>query len=253
MLPRAPYLTGVRFVPERAGSRQTFPFNLPFLDELDLKIDSPVVFFVGENGSGKSTLLEAIADLSNLPVSGGSSNDLLNQGPESRSPLAAAIRPSFARRPRDGYFLRAELTAHFASLLDARAQDPDFRQSGNPYARYGGRSLHAQSHGESFLAILQNRTGDGLFLMDEPEAALSPQRQLTLLPLMWRLIHQKRAQFIVATHSPVLMTFPGATLFHFGETVRAVRLEETEHYQITKGMLVNPERYWKHLVGPEDE
>jgi len=127
---------------------------------LDLSFRAPVTFFVGENGTGKSTLLEAIAELARLPVSGGGRNELAaNHGPEGESLLARTLRPSFCRRPRDGYFLRAEFGAHFASLLDQRREDPDFL--GDPYQLYGGRSLHARSHGEAFLAILQNRSAIG--------------------------------------------------------------------------------------------
>src|SRR5206468_5285227 len=116
-----------------------YPFCLPFVRNLDLTISSAVSIFVGENGSGKSTLLEAVAVLSRLPVSGGARADLgAGHAPEERSALADVLRPSFRRRPRDGYFLRAEFQAHFASLLDARAVDPEFRA--NPYTLYGGRS-----------------------------------------------------------------------------------------------------------------
>jgi predicted ATPase len=123
------------------------------------------------------------------------------------------LRPSFSRRPTDGYFLRAEFQAHFASLLDARKEDVDF--IGNPYQLYGGRSLHTRSHGEAFLAVLQNRIREGLFFLDEPESALSPQRQLALLVLMHELVAEGRSQFVVATHSPILMTYPGAAIISF--------------------------------------
>ena len=111
-------------------------------------------------------------------------------GPEEDSALSRALRVSMRRHPRDGYFFRAEFEAHFASLLDARAKDPDF--DGDPYARYGGRSLHARSHGEAFLDIIGNRMGQGLYLLDEPESALSPQRQLGLLAMMSDLLGRGR-------------------------------------------------------------
>ena len=115
-----PYLLGARVLPERVASDE-YPFHLPLLRTLDIQFTSPVTFFVGENGTGKSTIVEALAALSGLPVSGGSRNEVsANHGPDSTSPLAEAMRPSFRRRPRDGYFLRAEFQAHFASLLDAR-------------------------------------------------------------------------------------------------------------------------------------
>ena len=250
---RVPYLLGVSLKPECAPSAD-YPFHLPLIRTLELQFTSPVTFFVGENGTGKSTVIEAIAALSRLPVSGGSRNELsANHGPDPVSALAPALRPAFRRRPRDGYFLRAEFQAHFASLLDTRSQDPDF--DGDSYARYGGRSLHTRSHGEAFLAILKNRIRSGLFLFDEPESALSPQRQLALLAHMAALVARENAQFIVATHSPILLTYPGAQILSFdGETVAEIRLEDTSHYQITRGILQNPAVYWKHLKAtPEDD
>jgi predicted ATPase len=192
-------------------------------------------------------VLEAIAALSRLPISGGSRNELAAaHAPEAESPLAAALRPDFRKRPRDGFFLRAEFHAHFATLLDERNHDPDFR--GDPYAAVGGKSLHAQSHGESFLALLQNRIDRGLILLDEPEAALSPQRQLFLLAQMDRLAAAGDTQFIIATHSPILLTFPAADIVSFDDpALPRIALRDTSHYQITKGILDAPERYWKHL------
>jgi predicted ATPase len=248
-----PYLAGVNVVPERIGPGAVYPFTLPFVRELDLRFESPVTFFVGENGTGKSTLIEAIASLCRLPVSGGGRNELAGRhGPDAVSPLAPALRPAFRRRPPDAYFLRAEFQAHFASLLDARRADPDF--GGDPYGLYGGRSLHTRSHGEAFLAILEHRIKAGMFLLDEPESALSPQRQLVLLAYMWRLVSGGRSQFIIATHSPILLTFPGADLVTFdGQTLTRVKLEETSHYQITRGILHNAESYWKHLRAVDDQ
>ena len=188
-----------------------------------------------------------------LPVSGGGRNELAGQhGPEATSPLAPALRPAFRRRPPDAYFLRAEFQAHFASLLDARHEDPDF--AADPYSRYGGLSLHTRSHGEAFLAILQHRIQAGLFLLDEPESALSPQRQLVLLAHMWNQVSAGTSQFIVATHSPILLTFPGADLVTFdGGTLARVKLADTSHYQITRGILNNAESYWKHLRLIDDQ
>jgi len=241
-----PYLVRVH-LKDHAAESDEYPFSLPIVRGLDIEFASPVTFFVGENGTGKSTVIEAIAALCRLPVSGGGRNELSGtHGPDTFSPLAAALRPSFRQRPSDAYFLRAEFQAHFASLLDERKADPDFW--GDPYARYGGRSLHTRSHGEAFLAILQNRIRSGLLLFDEPESALSPQRQLALLAQMSMLVATGKSQFIIATHSPILLTFPGAQILAFdGNTIRQVSLEETSHFQITKGILQNPAVYWKHL------
>jgi predicted ATPase len=149
-----PFLLGVKTVIERLPLERVFPYDLPFVPSLDRPFHKPVAFFVGENGTGKSTLLEAIAVLCRLPVSGGSRNEANgSHGPENDSLLSRVLRPSFRRQPRDGFFLRAEFAAHFASLLDERKFDPEFW--GDPYSRYGGKSLHTRSHGEAFLAIFK--------------------------------------------------------------------------------------------------
>jgi predicted ATPase len=244
------FLTGIIRRNDDPLPNREFPFGFPWLESLDLEFSAPVTFLIGENGSGKSTLLEAIVALCGLPVSGGSLNEMgLDHGPEQGSLLAKVLSPVFVKRPRDGYFLRAEFQAHFASLLVERRNDPDFW--GDPYAAYGGKSLHERSHGEAFLAVMNNRIGQGLFLMDEPESALSPQRQLSLLALIADRVSSGKTQFIIATHSPILMTYPGAVLLSLDDGIlKQVTLEETSHYQITRGMLESPGRYWKHL-GPK--
>ncbi len=229
--------------------RARFPFNFPWIEELDLQFPNAVTFFVGENGSGKSTLLEAIAGLSGFPVWGGGRNDLTDQfGPEKESLLAQALYPHFRKRPRDGFFFRAEYYAQFASLLDARKRDEDFED--DPYMRYGGKSLHTRSHGESFLQLMDSRLTHGLFLLDEPESALSPKRQLTLMALMLDRLKNGNSQFIIATHSPILMTFPGATVINLDSpSLETIDYRQSDHFLLTQGILDHPERYWKHLQG----
>jgi predicted ATPase len=246
-MPDAPFLKRVYVIPERVSPAEGFPFDLPLVRDLDLSFKRAVTYLVGENGCGKSTLIEAMAEACGLPVSGGGRNEAADRhGPEQHSALGRALRPSFSRRPTDGYFFRAEFQAHFASLLDERRKDPDFR--GDPYSRYGGRSLHSQSHGEAFLAVLLNRVQSGVIVMDEPESALSPQRQLALLSRMAELVTTGRTQFIIATHSPILLTFPEADIISLDEIpMRSVKLEDTPHYQITRGILEAPERYWRLL------
>jgi predicted ATPase len=249
--------TGDRLLPAdpKVGTvprNKRFPFSLPWVAGFHLEFKTAVTFLVGENGSGKSTLIEALASLSGYPVCGGGKNDLASQfGPERQSELAQAMYVHFKKRPRDGYFFRAEFYAQFASLLDQRKRDPEFKE--DPYTRYGGQSPHTRSHGESFLDFVNHRVGAGLYLLDEPESALSPQRQLTLLAIMARLVKEGKTQFIVATHSPILMTFPGATILGLGSgPIQQTTLEETQHYQLTRGILEFPEKYWRHLID-EDE
>lgn len=250
-------MTFIKYVSLNSGEpldSSTFPGNLEFTRDLHTEFDTPVTFFVGENGSGKSTLLEAMAVLSGLPICGGGMNEFgANHAFDERSLLADSLQLAFIHQPKDRYFFRAETTAHFASLLDLREKDPDFVDSSgaraDPYKRYGGKSLHQMSHGEAFLSIMRNRFGQGLFFMDEPESALSPQRQLTLLALMYDLVSTGHSQFFIATHSPILMTYPGAAImsFDFGGLKR-IKFEETSHFQITRGLLNNPEQYWRYLV-----
>lgn len=243
----APYLKYVTLKEEMPLDPDSFPGNLPFTEGLHWEFESPVTFFVGENGSGKSTLLEAMAVLSRLPISGGSQNETgTYQAFEEQSRLAASLRLAFLRQPQDRYFFRADTQAHFASLLDQRRLDPEFRE--DPYQLYGGESLHRRSHGEAFLAVMQHRFSEGLIFMDEPESALSPQRQLALLALMYELVSAGKTQFFIATHSPILMTFPQATILSFdGGALESISLEETRHYQITRDLLNCPEMYWQHL------
>src|SRR5262249_31124014 len=147
---------------------------------------------------------------------------------ENGSDLARAMRPRFRHRPRDGFFFRAETLVNFATLLEQRRDDPDF--PGDPDMRYGGQSLHHRSHGEAFLEVFQHRIRAGLFLVDEPEAALSPQRQLALLYLLRDRVERGRTQFVIATHSPILLTFPGAVIVGFDDgTLRRIALEDTKH------------------------
>lgn len=246
------FLSRLCLRPEAKLEAGEFPATLPFVANLDLQFDGPVTIFVGENGSGKSTVIEAIAQLSQLPVGGGGRNELADlRAPQTRSELAPFLRAAFQKKPRNGYFFRAEFQAHFATLLEERKADPDFW--GDPYERYGGRSLHTRSHGEAFLSIISSWMTPGLILMDEPEAALSPQRQLSLLAQMVRLVRDGGTQFIIATHSPILMTYPEASLLSFdGDSIRPTRIEDTSHFQITKGILDCPARYWKHLLRDDE-
>lgn len=210
-----------------------------------LTFDRPVTFLVGENGTGKSTLLEGIAVACGFNPEGGTRNFSFSTR-ATHSPLGEYLTPARRRYPKDGFFLRAESFYNVAThidQLDETVPGPRLIDS------YGGVSLHHQSHGESFLSLVEHRFGGhGLYLLDEPEAALSPARLLTLMVLLDQLV-KKDSQFIIATHSPILMAFPGARLYQLGEAgVTAVDYQETEHYQLTRRFLENPERMLHYLL-----
>ena len=247
------YLRELTLLPERVPSYDRFPFSLPFVRDFRLELDAPVTFFVGENGTGKSTLLEAVAVILGVPAHGGSRQESADEtsAPDAAA-LAGALRASFVARPRDAWFFRAESLVAFADLLDRRRKDPDFH--GDPYRSYGGTSLHDKSHGEAFLSVLANRLDAGLFLLDEPEAALSPQRQLALLALLQERVREGRSQFLIASHSPILMTFPQAALISFDSTPpRRMALADTSHYRITRGVLQDPALWWRQLESNEQD
>lgn len=211
-------------------------------------LDTPVTFLVGENGSGKSTLLEAIAVSCGFNAEGGTRNFTFSTR-ATHSELGEYITVAKRRYPRDGFFLRAESFYNVATNIDEMDEEPSF--SPRLIDSYGGVSLHSQSHGESFLALVQNRFGgEGLYLLDEPEAALSPTRQLTLLGEMHQLVG-RNSQFIIATHSPILMAYPGARIYELSENgIASVEYRETEHYQLTLRFLENPERMLRYLLEP---
>ncbi|WP_102706528.1 AAA family ATPase [Terribacillus saccharophilus] len=233
------FLKRVKLLREGNNLSHTYPYSIPAIKQLDeLELTNPVTFFVGENGSGKSTLMEAIADICGFNTAGGGRNNTYDLE-ASEAALSDHIRLSWLPKVTNGFFLRAESFYHFASHID---------DIGSIQA-YGGRSLHHQSHGEAFLSLFQNRFGGkAIYLLDEPEAALSPQRQLTFLRIIHDLEKSGEVQFIIATHSPILLGYPGAEIFHFSEDgIRSIDYEETEHYQITRGFLENREGYLKHL------
>lgn len=211
-----------------------------------LDFDRPVTFLVGENGTGKSTLLEAVAVACGFNPEGGTRNFSFSTR-ATHSPLGEYLTPARRRYPRDGFFLRAESFYNVATNIDQMDEAPSLGP--RVIDSYGGTSLHHQSHGESFLALVQNRFGGkGLYLLDEPEAALSPSRLLTLMGEMDALV-KADSQFVVATHSPILMAFPNARIYLLEAAgVRPVDYRETEHYQLTRRFLENPERMLRYLL-----
>jgi len=236
-------LKQISLLKERIERPREYPFCIPTIATLtSLEISSRICFFVGENGTGKSTLLEAMASHYGFGLEGGNRNfsahttDSVN----SIKPLVRALRLSFTNRTGAGFYLRAESFFNIASSIDGLGVTDV----------YGGRSLHEQSHGESFLSYLQSRlTRAGFYLMDEPEAALSPQRQLSFLVLLHDFLKKSHgAQCIIATHSPILLAFPGAQIFSFDSgTIHEIEYRDTPSFQLMSGFISAPERYLKAL------
>ena len=241
-----PFLVHAELLRERIPEGNPFPYSLPSIGSLTtLPFHPKVTFFVGENGSGKSTLLEAIAVGCGLNAEGGSRNfNFATRASHSR--LDEALR--IAKTPclaSDSYFLRAESFFNVATEIERLGTDL--------LSAYGGRSLHEQSHGESFFALFENRFGGcGLYLLDEPEAALSPKRQLQFLALLHDYCKQG-SQFVIATHSPIIMAYPDAWIYVFGEeAIRQVAYTETEHYLVTRGFLTSPQHSLAILLADDD-
>jgi predicted ATPase len=248
-----------------------YPFNLAVIRNLGvLQLDSAVTCLVGENGSGKSTLVEGIGLAAELPVVGGQPAD---QDPTLK-PLdvfSRRLRLSWKRRTRRGFLFRAEDFFRFArrmaeELKEMEALKTEYseRFKDRPTARMlttgsaggqargiesrYGRDLHNRSHGESFLDFFKSRfVPDGIYLMDEPEASLSPQRQLALLGMIKDMVEQG-AQFIIATHAPILMACPGATIYNLdGQAPEKVEYDSLEHVTLTRSFLEAPERFLRHM------
>ena len=225
---------------QRTGDTK-HPFDIPSIAQMGtLRFGKPVTFFIGENGSGKSTLIEAIAILMRYNPEGGS-RDFTFATAQTHGTLHTHLRYTRSqRRQGDGFFLRAESYFNLATEVDRL----DLQDS------YGGKSLHAQSHGESFFALLEHRLrGDGLYILDEPEAALSPTRQMTMLTRLHQLV-QDGCQFLIATHSPILMAYPDADIYLMGEGApRLIDYTDTEHYRVTRQVLTRTEAMLKVLLG----
>jgi predicted ATPase len=254
------------------GDESVFPFSVPAIRALDsMELCGPVTFFVGENGSGKSTLLEGIASAARLPAVGSADLDA-DATLGSQRALGDALRLVWGRRTKRGFFLRAEDFFGFAKRLSAMrsellarlaeieveyadrsayakglAAGPVWASLGEMESRYGV-DLDANSHGQSFLRLFQSRfVPGGLYLLDEPEAPLSPQSQLGLMAMISDMIAED-AQFIIATHSPILLAFPGARIYSFDRSpVEAVGYDELEHVVLTREFLAAPERYLRLL------
>lgn len=249
-----------------------FPFDVPVIRNLEtLEFKSPITFFVGENGSGKSTLLEAIASAASLPTVG-SAESSQDETLDSISKLGDYLKWVWSKRIRTGFFMRSEDFFGFAKrissevrYLESMLKSEERHEGQSDYAHqlsklgYAndyralkdlyGDGLDAQSHGESYFKLFRARfRPGGLYLMDEPEAPLSPNRQLTLIAMLKQMIEED-AQFIIATHSPILLAYPGATIYNFTNGhIEVAEYDSLEHVQITRDFLNNPEAYLRHLI-----
>lgn len=237
-----PFIESVLFDRSRIWNTDHYAFGLPAIKSLTkLDLHPKVTFFVGENGSGKSTMLEAIALANGLNAEGGSRN-MLFATRESHSELFKIIklRRYHALIP-DAWFMRAESLFNVATEIEKLGVGDS----------YGSRSLHEQSHGEAFMSLVENRFSQGLYFLDEPEAALSPQRQLEFLVLLHQLV-LRQSQLVIATHSPIIMSYPDSLIYSFSDRgVQPVAYEDTEHYRVTKNFLESPERMLIHLLGQD--
>ncbi|WP_307525654.1 AAA family ATPase [Pedobacter sp. W3I1] len=223
-----------------------YPFNIPCIKSFEeLAFHPNVTFFTGENGVGKSTLIEAIAVYLGFNAEGGSKNFNFSNA-ETHSDLHnfLTISKSF-KKPRDGYFLRGESFYNVASEIDKLDEDFDGPKIINSY---GGLSLHEQSHGQSFWALFMNRfSGNGVYILDEPESALSATKQIAMLSKIYNLAN-KNAQFIIATHSPILLSYPDAWIYEMTEDkITRVKYEESEVYRVYKSFLDHPQRILDNL------
>lgn len=240
-----PNLIELRLEKEKIDNWEEFPFFIPAIKNLNkIVFKNQITFLVGENGSGKSTILEAMANVYGFGKEGGSKNISFETSiKDPVSKLSDVIKLVWTQKILEGYFFRAESFFNLANYLD-NLDDASI------FGSYGGKSLHEQSHGESFLALFQNRfSKGGFFLLDEPEAALSAQRQLSFLVLVNEILKNQNTQFIIASHSPILLAYPGAQILSFDSgKIKEIYYEETEPYKITKGFLDNTKAYMDKLL-----
>ena len=223
-----------------------YPFNLPlFKNGFKLNFKSPITIIVGENGCGKSTLLESLAQSIGFNTLGGNRNHSYQNTSLDNFVLADKMKLIWSVKQNQGFFFRAETFFEFAKNLDEVANYVDT----SIYQAYGGKSLQKQSHGEGFLSLFQNKFSDGVFILDEPESALSPDWQLSLISILTELTKTKKCQFIIATHSPLLISLPNAILYEVEEGKLVEKnYKLTKQFKLYKDFTECPERYLKHLT-----
>ncbi len=235
------YLLRAELMWDRVENRAAYPYALPAIVHfLEIEFHPKVTFVIGENGSGKSTLIEALAVAWGFNSEGGNKNHTVSTR-ASHSNLHKALKlVRSPKRARDGFFLRAESLYNVATQID----EIGYMDS------YGGRSLHEQSHGESFWSLIEHKFhGNGLYILDEPEAALSPSRQMSMLVRMHDLIAEN-SQFIIATHSPILMAYPDSWIYQIGPRgLERVAYEDTEHFEVTRNFLNRHQAMIAQLLG----
>jgi predicted ATPase len=243
MIKARPYLREIRLKREEISDYTRYPFNIPAIQKLHkLEFHRDVTFLIGENGTGKSTLVEAIALSMGFGPEGGTRNVQFSTADTTSDLHEHLVSVRSFKSPKDHYFLRAESFYNVAGYMD----EVGYLEG------YGGTSLHERSHGEAFMATLTIKLqGNGLYIFDEPEAALSPTRQMAALCAIHRLV-KKESQFIIATHSPILLAYPGAKILLLSENgMTGVAYEETENYSVTRRFLNDHENMVRQLLEEE--
>lgn len=224
-----------------------YPFSLPIVRKgFAVELTKAVTILAGENGSGKSTFLEAIAAACGFNAQGGNANHLYGARADEQK-LQKYLRLSWLPKKSQGFFFRAESFFNYASYIDDLARE----FGGGVHGPYGGRSMHEQSHGEAFLSLFDNRLkGGGIIILDEPESALSPSRQILFLAILRRIVEEGNAQIIMATHSPILMSYPDSDFLYISDGVfERMDYRNTDHYKTIRRFLENPQTYLDPIFG----
>ncbi len=241
------YLSSVNIKPQKI---KNYPFNLPiFKNGLSINFKTPITFILGENGSGKSTFLESLAYNAGFNVLGGNKNhSYTNAEIFDNIKLADEMELKWNLKTSLGFFFRAESFINFTGYIENLALE----NGKIAFSPYGGKSLQKLSHGEAFLSLFQNKFKEGLFILDEPESALSIERQFALISILNQLTNSGKCQFIIATHSPILITMPNATVYEIeNNSIYEKKYDETKQFQLYKQFINHPEQFLKHLTKKE--